>query len=69
MRTVTFAGYALLLVAFVTWTVVAARRPGGLTLPDVLDAITRTRARRLACLAAWAWLGWHLFARGSGAFD
>jgi Family of unknown function (DUF6186) len=47
---------------------VSARRPGALRLPDVLDAITGTRARRVACLAAWAWLGWHLFARGSGAF-
>jgi hypothetical protein len=69
VRTVTFIGYGALLVAFVAWSVVSARRPNAMSVPDVLDAITRTRVRRFACLAAWAWLGWHLFARGSGAFD
>jgi sirohydrochlorin ferrochelatase len=39
-----------------------------MTLPDAITALTRRRAVRIVVVLGWAWLGWHLFARGSGAF-
>jgi hypothetical protein len=60
----TVAGYALILLAGLTLAVVA-HLPRS-TVPDLgvlLTRITRTRAGRVAVLAAWLWLGLHFFAR------
>jgi hypothetical protein len=67
-RTVTFAGYAVILAVIGLWTVVTARHPRWMTLPGAVTALTRRRAVRIIVVLGWAWLGWHLFARGSGAF-
>lgn len=67
-RTLTFLGYAAILAAIVVIAVVASRRPNWMTLPDALGALTRNRTVRILVVIAWVWLGWHLFARGSGAF-
>ena len=68
-RAVTFLGYGVILGATIAWAVVTARHPGWVTLPEAWAAVTRRRAVRVAVAIAWVWLGWHLFARGSGAFD
>jgi hypothetical protein len=67
-RTLTFVGYGAILVAIVVMAVAAHRRPNWMTLPDALGALTRNRTVRVLVVIAWVWLGWHLFARGSGAF-
>ena len=67
-RTLTFVGYGAILTAIVVMAVVATRRPNWMTLPDALGALTRKRAVRVVVVIGWVWLGWHLFARGSGAF-
>jgi hypothetical protein len=61
-RSVTLIGYAVLVVS-AAGVEVAARRRGSATLVDALTSVLRSRAARLALLAAWLWLGWHLFVR------
>jgi hypothetical protein len=61
-RSVTLLGYALLVVS-AGGLEVAARRRGSATLGDALTITLRSRAARLTLLAAWLWLGWHLFVR------
>jgi Family of unknown function (DUF6186) len=61
-RTVTLAGYALIVVAMLA-TELRARRTGRATIADAVDVILRTRIGRLVILAAWLWIGWHVFVR------
>jgi hypothetical protein len=68
-RVVTLAGFAVLAAAGLWWSAVTARRPSFVTLPRLLARATGSRAVRIVFALAWAWLGWHLFARGSGAFE
>jgi len=68
-RTVTFFGFGLIVTAAVVWSIVAARSPTLITLPRLLARVTRSRIVRFLLVVGWAWLGWHLFARGSGAFE
>jgi hypothetical protein len=68
-RLVTLAGFAVLGAAIAVWSVMSANRPSLVTLPELLSRITTSRPLRLVLVIAWAWLGWHLFARGSGAFE
>jgi hypothetical protein len=67
-RTITFVGYALILASIILLATVATRRPTWMTMPDALSALTRRRTVRILVVVGWMWLGWHLFARGSGAF-
>ena len=68
-RIATLAGFAVLAVLFVGLSVYTHRRPTWWTLPQLVARITRSRAGRLVIVLVWAWVGWHLFARGSGAFE
>jgi hypothetical protein len=68
-RVVTLAGFAVLAAFGISWSAFSARRPSLVTLPQLLGRITASRPVRLLFVAVWAWLGWHLFARGSGAFE
>jgi hypothetical protein len=61
-RSVTLLGYAVLLLS-AGGLEVAARRRGSATFSDALAVVLRSRAARVALLAAWLWLGWHLFVR------
>jgi hypothetical protein len=61
-RTVTLIGYALLVVAAVG-VEVTARRRGSATFGEALTFAMRYRPARFVLLAAWLWLGWHLFVR------
>ena len=67
-RSVTFAGFAAIAAIAVAWEVVSALRFPTMTLGRVVRWAMRARTARLLLLAFWIWLGWHLFARGSGAF-
>jgi hypothetical protein len=66
-RDVTFAVYAVIGVALVALQAVSWRR-GSLTLGQLTGHLMRRRSVRLVFLLGWAWLGWHLFVRGSAAF-
>ncbi len=61
-RFVTLLGYALLVVA-AAGVEVAARRRGSATFGDTLTRTLRWPPARFVLLAAWLWLGWHLFVR------
>jgi hypothetical protein len=67
-RFVTLAGFAVLGAFGICWSAVSARR-SLVTLPQLLGRVAASRPVRLLFVVAWAWLGWHLFARGSGAFE
>jgi Family of unknown function (DUF6186) len=58
----TLAAYAAVVVAAVALEVAARRReaPG---FGAVLAAALRIRPVRVALLAGWLWLGWHVFVR------
>jgi len=68
-RIITLAGFAVLSLLVVGWSAYTHRRPDWCTLPQLVARITRSRTGRLVIVLAWAWVGWHLFARGSGAFE
>jgi Family of unknown function (DUF6186) len=68
-RFITLAGFAVLGAFGLCWSVITARRPSLVTLPQLLGRVTASRLVRLLFVVVWAWLGWHLFARGSGAFE
>ena len=57
-------GFAAIL-GLVIATDLFARRPGSGVRPlsAALTAALRSRGGRVAILAAWLWLGWHLLAR------
>ena len=62
-RAVTLAGYGAL-VAWLMVCEVRARRSDRLpTLPALVRSVTRPALVRALLLAAWLWLGWHLFVR------
>ena len=58
----TVVAYAAVAVAAVALEVAARRReaPG---LGEILAAALRIRPVRVAVLAGWLWLGWHVFVR------
>ena len=68
-RFITLAGFVLIAAAATFLAVVSARRPSLVTLPRLLARATESRTCRLVLALVWAWVGWHLFARGSGAFE
>ena len=58
------AGFAVLAGAAVALEVAARLGTAGLArLGGVADAVVGHRMGRAAALAAWLWLGWHLFVR------
>ena len=68
-RTLGYLGFAVIGAVAVGWSFVAARRPNLITVPGLLARLTRARIPRLVLVVVWGWVGWHLFARGSGAFE
>jgi hypothetical protein len=61
-RAVTLVGYAVFVTAAVALELTARAR-GRATFGDVVTLSLRRRPVRLVVLAAWLWLGWHLFVR------
>lgn len=61
--------YAVIAAAAIVWGVLThVRRPRSATLDDVPTRMMRHPVLRWAVYALWAFIGWHLFVRGSGAF-
>jgi hypothetical protein len=61
---VTVAGYLLVALAAVGLESAAGRGARGIaSIRQIVGRVTLTRSGRLGALAAWAWLGMHLFAR------
>ncbi len=61
---VTVLGYAVLVVAMVTYQLVGVFRRRTPTLADALEPLRRTVGGRVALVAGWLWVGWHVFVRG-----
>jgi hypothetical protein len=61
-----YAAIAALTIAWGVFTYV--ERPRFATLDDVFGRLMRHPVTRWIVWAAWAFIGWHLFVRGSGAF-
>ena len=61
-RPLTLAGYAVIAAAIVAYEI-RALRLGRATFDDAVTVVMRTRLGRVLVLAAWLWLGWHLFVR------
>lgn len=59
----TLAGYAVIAAAMAMWQLVAVRRGRRETLGALVRWLASFTAARFALLAAWLWLGWHVFAR------
>jgi hypothetical protein len=64
-RFITFSGYAVVSCLVLAWQAVTVRRPNSVTLGSLFGWLMRSPTRRALVFLAWAWLGWHLFARGS----
>ncbi|HEY5855401.1 MAG TPA: DUF6186 family protein [Aldersonia sp.] len=61
---ITTAGFTVVALAAVVLFVASARGWFGLcSVGALLDVVRATTAWRVALLAGWAWLGWHLLAR------
>ncbi len=66
-RAAAYAAYAVIAVAVLAWQAYAVSR-GSLPLGRLLAWLLRRRVVRMGVVLGWAWLGWHLFARGSATF-
>jgi uncharacterized protein DUF6186 len=64
-RTVTLLGYALLAVIALAYQVAGLVLHRTATVGHALRSLMRFPAARPLLLAAWLWLGWHTFVRGS----
>ena len=61
-RGATLAGYAVILLGLAVQELLA-RRHGGASLGLLVASLKARPPVRWLLLAAWLWLGWHLFAR------
>jgi hypothetical protein len=64
-RTVTLAGFVVLAVAITAYQLLGVVRRRTPTLGRAVGPLLGTRYGRPVLLAAWLWLGWHLFVRGA----
>ncbi len=64
-RSVTVAGYAVLVVVMAIYQLLALAGRRLLTLGQTLRPLKRSPLGRLVLAAGWMWIGWHLFVRGS----
>jgi hypothetical protein len=64
-RTVTLAGYALIVGTMLVLQLAALTTQRLPTLHQALSVVLRHRPGRLLVLAAWLWLGWHVFVRST----
>jgi hypothetical protein len=63
----TYAAYAAIALALAAWQGISVVR-GSLTFGQLLGWLREKRAVRILLVLGWAWLGWHLFARGDASF-
>ena len=62
---VTLAGFEVIGVLLVLWAAYVRLSPNRLTLGRAVAMLTRSRSGKVTVFLIWAWLGVHLFARGS----
>ena len=62
-RSVTLAGYGLLVGAIIALQVVAMVTRRVPTIGTIVGMATRTPPGRCAFILGWLWLGWHVFVR------
>lgn len=62
-RALTLAGYVVLALAALSCQLVAVVGGRRATLGHVVHAIKQWPWGRVALVAAWGWIGWHLFVR------
>jgi hypothetical protein len=68
--TVGYTIYAVIAALWVLWAVYTRlHRPRFATLDNVVSRLMRHPFWRWALWAGWAFVGWHLFVRGRGAFE
>jgi hypothetical protein len=65
--TATYCGYVAIALALLGLELVRTHRRG-VTIGRLAGWVMRGRLGWFAVLLGWAWLGWHLFVRGSGPF-
>jgi hypothetical protein len=65
-RAITLIGFAVIVGAAIVWEIVATLHPRWVTVGQVQRWLMRSFAFRVFLFGLWAWLGLHLFARGSG---
>lgn len=65
-RTITFIGFGVIVAAAAVWQVVALVTPHRATIGQVQRWGMQSVWVRVGLFVFWAWLGLHLFARGSG---
>jgi hypothetical protein len=62
--------YAVIVASLVLWGAFTwARRPRYATIDVLVTRLMRHRVWRWVVWAVWAFVGWHLFVRGRGAFE
>jgi hypothetical protein len=62
--------YAVIAALALVWAAFTyLKRPRYAKLDNVVMRLMRHPVARWAVWALWAFIGWHLFVRGSGAFD
>ena len=64
-RAANLAVWALTATALLGWGIVTGRSHRLPSIGDVVHALGRWLPLRWTMLAAWGWLGWHLFVRTS----
>lgn len=62
-RGVTLAGFAVVAGAILVFQAYGLATRRTLTLGDVVGLLARRPAVRILLMAAWLWLGWHIFVR------
>lgn len=65
-RGLTYAGFAVIFAAALVLEGVAIIKPGRVTFGSIQRWLMRFLTFRILLFVFWAWLGVHLFARGSG---
>ncbi|MEW6472118.1 MAG: DUF6186 family protein [Actinomycetota bacterium] len=64
-RSVTLWGYVVLAIAIVAYQAAGLLLHRTMTFGQAVKALKRFPAARPLLLAAWLWLGWHTFIRGT----
>lgn len=64
-RSLTQAGYVVLLGAMVIYQLLSVIHRRSATLGQTFRKLKRSAAGRLVLAAGWLWMGWHLFVRAS----
>jgi hypothetical protein len=66
----TYAVYAAIAALWLVWIVFTyVRSPSSVSVDSLAARLMRGPVARWIVWASWAFVGWHLFVRGRGAFE